>query len=246
MMAQQEKLDSISNNLANINTEGYKRVDVSFKDLVSESLERQGFPLSGNAANANIYTGTGVRASNWLRDERQGSLIETGTSTDFAIDGEGYFSVTMPDGKTAYTRNGSFNVDSEGKLVDKSGNRLNIKFNSENVKLEQGSFKIDEAGNVLTGTGSDIKTVGKVSLYSFVGQDSLLSVGSNLYVPKEGVQANSVNNSAIRQGYLEGSNVDMASEMTDMILTQRAFELGSRGIKTADEMWGMVNNLRGR
>jgi len=244
MQAQQEKLDSISNNLSNINTEGYKRVDVNFKDLVYETLKRDGYPTTGNAREP--LNGTGVRASNWIRDDKQGNLQETGLNTDLAIDGEGYFGVTLADGSKGYTRSGSFNIDAAGDIVDKKGNRLDVEFYGEKTSFKNGNFSINKEGIVSTNDNGKLTNVGKINLYNFVGQDSMASIGENLYVPKAGAQGYTVANSNIYQGYVEGSNVDFAKEMTDMIITQRAFELGSRGLKTADEMWGIANNLRGR
>jgi len=244
MAAQQEKLDSISNNLSNINTEGYKRVDVNFKDLVYETLKRDGYPTTDNAREP--LNGTGVRASNWIRDDKQGNLQETGLNTDLAIDGEGYFGVTLADGSKAYTRSGSFNIDAAGDIVDKKGNRLDIQFYGEKVSFKNGNFSVGKEGTVSVNENGKVTNVGKINLYNFVGQDSMASVGDSLYVPKDGTQGYNVTNSNIEQGFVEGSNVDFAKEMTDMIITQRAFELGSRGLKTADEMWGIANNLRGR
>ncbi|GLC32372.1 flagellar basal-body rod protein FlgG [Clostridium omnivorum] len=248
MNAQQEKLDSISNNLANVNTEGYKKTDVTFSDLVQETLNRQGYP---NTKGSISSTGTGVKASQWIRDGKQGNLLQTGSNTDLAIDGSGYFAVTTADGTVAYTRNGSFNTDSAGSIVDKNGNRLNITFNpgatNEDRVFTQDNFVVSPEGIVSKRLpGGNTKEVGKIELYNFVGQDSLRSVGENLYVPKAGTQMYQNNDYNIEQGFLEGSNVDVASEMTDMIVTQRAFELSSKGLKTADDMWGITNNLRSK
>jgi flagellar basal-body rod protein FlgG len=264
MSAQQEKLDSISNNIANVNTEGYKKVDVTFKDLVYETLNRSGSPTS-EANGASSINGTGVRTAEWIRDTKQGNLAETGESTNFAIDGKGYFQVELPertaDGsiKTAYTRSGTFNIDRDGILVDKSGNKLSIAFYDnalpEDKLFTKNNFKIDKNGAILKTNGPREKEVGRINLYNVAGQDSLKSIGNSLYE----VRAESVNgievpverpyivqDSSIRQGFLELSNVDLTKEMTEMIMTQRAFELSSKAMKTADEMWGMTNNLRGR
>lgn len=264
MGAQQEKLDSISNNIANVNTEGYKRVEVSFKDLVYETLNRNGYPNSTQGAES-AYNGTGVRAGDWSRDNKQGSLSETGEGTNLAIDGEGYFEVLLPDKnedgtfKTAYTRNGNFSLDAEGSLVDKNGNRLNISFDDnvseEDRRLAKGKFEVDQQGNVFNKENGNSQRIGQILLYKVSGEESLRSIGSSLYavntadingveVPVETPEI--VQNSSIRQGYLELSNVDLTKEMTDMIMAQRAFELNSRAMKTGEEMWGMVNNLRGR
>lgn len=262
MAAQQEKLDSISNNIANVNTEGYKRVDVSFKDLVYETLSRNGYP---NNAEALSYNGTGVRASQWIRDNRQGNLTETDVNTDLAIDGEGYFQVILPeqnaDGtfKTAYTRSGSFNIDSNNNIVDKNGNKLYIIFNdgvtAENMQFTKDNFKIDENGYIYKNDGVNSIQIGKINLYNVAGDNSLKSIGNNLYtVNTENINGVDVpvetpyivQNSSIRQGFLELSNVDLVKEMTDMIMVQRTFEINSRAMRTADEMWSMANNLKSR
>lgn len=248
MSAQQEKLDSISNNLANVSTEGYKKTEVSFSDLVQETFNRQGYPNTKDTVSA---TGTGVKANQWIRDTKQGPLLPTNSKTDLAIDGKGYYAVTTADGTLAYTRNGSFNVDVAGDIVDKNGNRLNINFNpgatAEDRFFTPDNFTVDEDGNISKKLANgNFKDVGKIEIYNFVGQDSLRSVGENLYVPKPGTQMYQSKEYSIRQNFLEGSNVDVASEMTDMIITQRAFELSSRGLKTADEMWGITNNLRSK
>jgi flagellar basal-body rod protein FlgG len=264
MSAQQDKLDSISNNIANVNTEGYKRIDVTFKDLVYETLKKKGYPTNESNGD-NSLNGTGVRTGEWVRDTKQGNLTETGESTNLAIDGQGYFEVVLPDQnvygsfKTALTRSGSFNIDSEGNLVDKSGNRLNIDFNEdinpEDRRLTKDNFKIDDQGRVMKIDGENVVEVGKINLYNVSGQNSLKSIGNNLYVvDTENINGLNVpvekpyitQDASIRQGFLELSNVDLTKEMTDMIITQRAFELSSKAMRTADEMWGMANNLRGR
>lgn len=254
MSAQQEKLDSISNNIANVNTEGYKRTDVNFRDLVYESLNRKGYPNSEENA-LNSYNGTGVRTGDWIRDTKQGNLSETSVTTDLAIDGQGYFEVLLPElnedgtNKKAYTRNGSFNIDSTGNLVDKNGNRLNINFNadvsSQDRVLTKDNFTVDEQGNIRKKNGNTLDVIGKINLYNVLGDNSLKSIGNNLFVADTETPYLSQNNS-IRQGFLELSNVDLSKEMTDMIITQRAFQLSSKAMTTADEMWGMANNLRSR
>lgn len=243
MVAQQEKLDSISSNIANSNTNGYKKADVNFKDLMQESLKREGYPTeTGNPIVP--LTGTGIKASEWTRDNKQGSLIETGLNTDLALDGEGFLKVTLANGNSGYTRNGSFSYDSNGNLSDSSGNKLEILANGKPVKIPSSIFNIDEEGNVMDkSTGKDVK-IGKIKLYNFIGSDAMTSIGNSLFVPKNGINSYEPVNTSIRQGFVEASNVDIAKEMTDMIITQRAFELSSKGLKTADDMWGMANNLR--
>lgn len=245
MYAQQEKLNEISNNIANMNTVGYKSEKVSFSDLVYESLNDMQYPASSNKTS---YTGTGVKANNWIRDNRQGPLSQTNLNTDFAISGRGYFQVTTANGTKAYERNGKFNIDGNGKLVDGNGNILDINYsvNPNSVKFTDRNIVLLENGQIgIKGSDNKVTNVGKVNLYDTIGDDSMLSAGNNLFVPKNGVQMNVVTDpeTKIYQGRLEDSNVDLAVEMTDMIIAQRAFESSSKSIKMSDEMWQMVNNL---
>lgn len=251
MAANQEKLDAISNNLANVNTDGYKRVDVSFQDLMSESLDRKGYPISDNANRKNApSTGTGVKATQWIREDGQGSLTQTGQLTDVAIDGNGYFQISKSDGSTAYIRSGKFDANLNGKLTDANGNLVNIKFkdgyNEDNVKFTKDNFVIDANGTVSVKGNNGNVPVATLPIYSAYGGDSFQSVGDNLYTLKTGAQLYQVTDADVKQGYTENSNVDIAQEMSDMIITQRAFELSSKGLQTADNMWGIANNLRGR
>jgi flagellar basal-body rod protein FlgG len=251
MNAEQEKLDSISNNIANVNTVGYKSEDVSFQDLVYETIKRTGYPTNANNKNQ-ILNGTGVKASQWIRDNSQGTLSQTGAKTDMAIDGEGYFRVTLPNGTKAYERAGSFNVDNSGTIVDKNGNRLDISFTPAGTSLfnsgtvfTANNFSVKQNGEIYVNDNNNNSVLyGKINLYNTVGQNALNSIGDNLYVPKPGAKINITTNGNILQGYLEGSNVDIAKEMTDMIIAQRAFQLGSSALKTGDEMWGLINSMK--
>lgn len=247
MNANQEKLDAISNNLANIGTSGYKKVDVQFKDLMNETLEKQGYPNS-NSEIKGAFTGTGVRTTGWLRNNGQGSLTQTGVDSDIAIDGNGYFKVVTVDGGTAYTRCSVFEVDRNGDLIDSSGNRLVLEyengFDENTVKLFKGEFSVASDGTVTTVIDGKIEKVASIPVFDVIGSKGFMSVGDNLYKAKEGVTVYRQTNVSLKQGFQENSNVDVAQEMADMIVTQRAFQLGSKAITTADEMWGMVNQLR--
>lgn len=244
MNAQQIKLDTIGNNLANSGTKGYKRVDVGFKDLLSESLNRQGYPINDK----NATMGTGVKTTEWFRDNTQGFLSDTGLSTDLAIDGEGYFRLRQPDGSYVYTRDGSFQVDKLGRLVDTRGNKVSLNYvngrSEENTVLNASRLLIDTSGSVYSKEGDTFIKVAEIPLYTAVGNDAFVSIGDNLFVPTQGAQLNLSTNADMHQGFLEGSNVDVGSEFTDMIVTQRAFQLSSKSLETADEMWGMINNMR--
>lgn len=244
MNATQEKLDVISNNLANVNTTGYKKIDVGFKDLLSESLDKLGKPL--NDKDATI--GTGTKTSEWSIDKTQGVLQETSISTDLSIDGEGYFKVITDDGYVAYTRDGSFTTNLNGQIIDNKGNKLEINFlngySENNVQFNKDNFLVDKTGQVYLKGNESFIHVGEIPIYTAVGDKAFVAVGDSLYIPADGVNVLRSNDFEIYQGTLEASNVDIATEFADMIITQRAFQLSSKGITTADEMWGMINNLR--
>lgn len=256
MMAEQEKLDCISNNIANVETNGYKRTDVNFSDLMYESLQRNGYPVSEGLTKEPMV-GSGVKAGKWIRDNSQGIPTNTGCNTNFCINGDGYFRVTRADGSSAYTRCGDFNLNSQGEIVDKEGNRLEILgANGNNINspgngtsgtFKNDNFTVKSDGTVLVKNSKGTFTeAGKLNIYSPQGQEALRSVGDNLYETVNGAAMQVSKNATIMQGFVEGSNVDTAKEITEMLMTQRAFELGSRGLKTADDMWSMVNNIRGR
>lgn len=141
MAAQQEKLDAISNNIANANTNGYKKLDANFKDLVYETLDRKGSPVTKNTTTV-LQNGTGVRVGEWTRDTTQGQLTQTSLPTDLAIDGSGYFEVVKSDNSKAYTRAGNFLTDASGTIVDQNGNRLSIvDGKGNNINKVNGSYK---------------------------------------------------------------------------------------------------------
>jgi len=249
MAAQQEKLDCISNNIANVNTDGYKREGVNFQDLVYEKLNRLGYPTSPNAKSPQL-NGVGVKIGSVVRDNSQGDLMQSSSNTDLAIDGKGYYRVIRPDGSYAYERNGNFNIDSLGRLVDKIGNILDIDYTQEgnNINNSGGissdNFSVNQNGEISVKKNTDNIAYGKINIYNSVGDNSMISAGNNLYIPKTGSNIYVENDSNVLQGYKEISNVDISKEMTDIIIAQRSFELSSKGINTADEMWGLINNMK--
>ncbi|MDT8716635.1 flagellar basal body rod protein FlgG [Clostridium sp. 19966] len=251
MTANQEKMDAISNNIANSETDGYKRETVSFKDLVYDTFKKNGYAVTDNTTRGqDPFTGTGVRAADWIRDNTQGPLQVTNQATDLAIDGPGYFRLTDTNGNKVYSRAGKFEIDGNGQLVDSKGNRLDIQYNAgvdpKTVQFTKDNFTISSDGNITVKENGNYVNVGKISLYQSQGSEAFASIGDNLYQPVNGAAVTTVTGSDIRQNMLEGSNVDMGQEMTDMIVTQRAYELGSKGIKVADDMWNLANNLRGK
>lgn len=241
MLAHQNKIDIISNNMTNANTTGYKRLESGFLDLYTETLNRQSYPNNSKDA----VTGTGVKISQAIRNFEQGSLKNTEIKTNMAIDGEGFFRVIRSDGSFAYTRSGEFNLDSSGRLVDDIGNILDIKFENgrgyHNTNLAN-NLSINKSGEVF----SDREKIGKIDIYTSTGDNDFISVGDSLFTTIKGANVQINNNSHIMQGYIEMSNINMQNEVTDLIMSQRAFQFNSRGMQAVDEMWGMVNNLQVR
>ena len=242
--ANQEKLDVISNNIANVNTTGYKKVNAGFKDLISSSLDEWGNPLNDKTATV----GSGVKAGNFTKDNSQGGLQTTNQKTDLALDGEGYFKVISSNGTEYYTRDGSFKLDSYGRLVTANGNILEVQYangySQNNTGITADNFTINKKGEIFAENNGNFEKVGEIAVYTAVGNDVFTSVGDNLFKELNGVQVYRTLDADMYQGYLEASNVDLSQEMTDMIVTQRAFQLSSKGITAADEMWEMINNLR--
>lgn len=242
--ANQEKLDVISNNIANVNTTGYKKVNAGFKDLISSSLDEWGNPLNDKTATV----GSGVKVGNFTKDNSQGGLQTTNQKTDLALDGNGYFKVISSNGTEYYTRDGSFKLDSYGRLITANGNILEVQYangySQNNTGLTADNFTINKKGEIFAENNGNFEKVGEIAVYTAVGNDAFTSVGDNLFKELNGVQVYRTLDADMYQGYLEVSNVDLSQEMTDMIVTQRAFQLSSKGITAADEMWEMINNLR--
>lgn len=209
-------------------------MDVNFSEVFSENLNRLGVPLSDE--NKRYYVGSGVRVNGMVLNTAQGNLVKTDNNLDFAIEGEGFFKVINENGEELYTRNGNFKIDGNGNIVDSLGNKLEITLNQQNIDLN--NINILEDGQILYNG----QAVGNIKIYKFESDDSISAIGSNLY-KGENPQ---ISSAKIKQGYIESSNVDIAKELTDLLITQRAFEMNSRALKSSEEMWQMTNNLRGR
>ncbi|KYH35623.1 flagellar basal-body rod protein FlgG [Clostridium tepidiprofundi DSM 19306] len=253
LLAHQQKMDNISNNISNIDTTAYKKTDVNFEDLVYDTLKRKGYPVSRDGKTGyGLQNGTGIKIGRPIKNNRQGSLMKTEIKTDLAIDGRGYFEIIMNDGSKAYTRDGSFRVDLHGHLVDASGNYVNVidekgktvYVNNIDSRLTNEDIFVNEDGEVFAKGENSDKKIGSIVIKDFIGNDALIPISGNLNIPKEGAQSINASGSKIYQGFLEQSNVDIEEEMVDMIVTQRAFQLSSSSLKTADEMWSLINNLK--
>ena len=244
MNAYQEKLDYLSNDLVNSTTTGYKSTDVGFKDLLTETLDRKGTPVNDKTA----VNGTGVRLGmNYVKD-KQGNLITTGNNTDLAIDGKGYFAAYKSDGSIAYTRDGSFKIDAQGDLVDSSGNRVVINyepgFAQRNPELKSEDLSIDQEGGISMMIDNQSVKIGTIPVFTAIGDKSFIQIGNNYYTPSDDAEVTLSTDYDVRQGFLESSNVDSGETFTEVILSQRAFQLSSKAMTVADDLWGMINGMR--
>lgn len=241
MNAQQTRLDTVANNLANVNTTGFKKGRADFQDVFYQELTAGGQVAQG----ARAEVGSGVRLSGLQRNHTAGTLTHTGDGFHMAIVGEGFFELETPDGELVYTRDGTFSQDNEGTLVNASGYKL-----AGDFQLTPGDLmEVLEDGTVQVTRSDDPEpvTIGVIEVKQFTNASGLKAMGGNLFVetaesgeatlPPQG-------QNAIRQGYLEGSNVDAAEELVTMILAQRAYELNSKVIQAADETMQVAANLR--
>ena len=238
MLAQQLRIDTIANNLANVSTPGFKESRVAFRDLLYRG------PAAGSSTAAGVAVGTGATVSSGSRDERQGVLQSTGRPTDLAIEGEGFFQVRRPDGTLAYTRAGNFQVDARGRLTTASGDLL-----VPPISLPRdGEPTVDPDGAVaVTRPDGTRAQVGRIELVRFANPTGLAAVGDGLLVETASSGAPTAAGAsagAIRQGFLEGSNVSLMTEMTALIEAQRAFGILSKIVTASDEMHGMANSLK--
>jgi flagellar basal-body rod protein FlgG len=247
MIAQQKMVDVIANNLANVNTTGFKRSRASFEDVLYETVQGPR-ATDGQTIVGPMQLGHGVRLAAVTRIHGQGGPETTGRPLDLAIDGEGFFQVQMPDGSIGYTRDGSFTLSDTGQLVTNNGNAL---VPGITIPPDASNITISEAGivSVTGGTNQQSVEVGKIELARFANPTGLLSLGGNLYgetvasgQPSTGTPEED-GFGTLLQGTLESSNVEVVQEMTDMIAAQRAYEINARAISTAEEMSKSIDAL---
>ncbi|MDR3594026.1 flagellar hook-basal body complex protein [Clostridium sp.] len=244
MSAYQEKLDYLSNDLANTDTIGYKSTDIGFKDLLSESLDRNGTPL----VNKTAVSGTGVKLGEDYATNSEGNIKTTGKQTDLDINGDGYFALTQSDGSIVYTRDGNFQIDSNGTLASSNGDKVYIQyengFSEGNPELKSDNISIDSNGGITVKNGGQDVKIGTIPIFTAIGDKSFIHIGNNCFTPSSGAQVTLSNNYSIIQGALEGSNVNTTDVFSDLIVTQRAFQLNSKAMTVADDLWSMVNSMR--
>ncbi len=247
MNAQQLNIDTVANNLANVNTSGFKRSRVSFEDLLYRTVQVAPSLLGGRPATGRMGMGTAVAGSGKIFSA--GEIKKTDESFDLAIDGQGFFEVVLPDGNLAYTRNGAFRLDGDGFLATQDGHRL-----SAQVKIPPDALqvRIDASGAVFAKVPDETNEVesGRIELASFPNPGGLSALGDNLYGVTDHSGAAVLGTpgqtglGSLRQGFLEGSNVSLIDEMLGLILAQRAYELNAKVVQASDELLSMANNLR--
>ena len=251
MQAQQLNVDVISHNIANMNTTSYKRQRAEFQDMLYQNLERPGSTsaASGAILPLGIQIGVGVRADAVGRITEQGGIAASGNPYDLAIDGRGFFQITLPSGQTGYTRAGNFAVNAEGQLVTADGYAIEP---SITVPQEATAIQITRDGivEVTTANSPDPQQIGQLEIASFINPAGLEAIGDNMYLetPASGSPTTATPGSpglgTLMQGYLELSNVNAVEEISALIVAQRAYEMNARVITAADEMLQSTTQLR--
>ncbi len=250
MLAQQVNVDMIANNLANVNTNGFKKARADFQDLLYQTLRLAGATVTqGAQAPTGIEVGMGVRLAATTRNFAQGEFQQTDNPFDLAVEGAGFFRITLPDGTTAYTRDGAFKVDGTGKLVTSDGFTVDPP-----ITIPQGTIRVNISKRGVVEAlvqGQDTpQNLGQLQLANFINPAGLASAGGNLFreTPASGNPTTGAPGEnglgTIGQGVLEKSNVQVVEELVSLITAQRAYEINSKAIQTADEMLATANNLR--
>ena len=250
MLAMQHQIDVISNNIANVNTSGFKQDRAEFQDLMYESLNYTAGKTSATTTNpTGIDVGLGVRVSGVQKSFLQGDLKLTSNPLDVAIEGNGFFKITTPNGDTNYTRNGSFKLDTDGSIVNGNGYKLDpeivVPSNVTNLTIAQ-----DGLVTATDPTTSASVELGQITIVDFINSAGLTPQGESLFTESDASGAPTEANPStdqfgnLRQGMIELSNVKLVTEMVDLITAQRAYEANSKAITTTDEMLDTVNSLK--
>lgn len=249
MSAQQQNLDTIANNLANAGTNGFRRRAMQFEDMIYQNIVQPGAASSAQTASAGLQIGLGTKPVSTEVIMTQGAFNETDNPLDLAIQGNGFFPVSLPDGTTAYTRAGSFHLNSQGSLVTADGNQLvpaiTIPSSATNVTISQ--YGVVSA--TLPGQ-TNATQVGTIQLANFANPGGLNALGGNLF-QQTSASGNAITDApggasgmgTLQQGYLENSNVDVVEEFVQMISAQRAYESTSKVVHVADDMYSQINNM---
>ena len=246
MECQQLKADTVANNMANVNTDGYKRSTVHFQDMLYQQVGSPGATNANGNATAGQQIGSGARTVSVTKDFMQGSLHNSSSPLDFAVEGNGFFEVELTDGSSAYTRTGNFHLNSSGQVVTSDGYLVN---NFPTLNPRASSIDVAPDGTVSQTVDGATTQVGTIQLARFANAEGLRCLGHSLYAETEASGAptrgtpgtNSIGQ--VAQNFLESSNVEIVSEMIDMIAAQRAYELLSKSIKSASDMLRTANNV---
>lgn len=250
MNVQQMNLDVIANNIANVNTNGFKKSRADFQDLMYQTLRLQGARTEGGAmVPTGIQIGLGAMLSSVQKVFQQGDYQRTDNELDVAIEGNGFFQVNLPSGEKAYTRAGALKTDAEGKIVTSDGYTiepsLTIPARTTSISIENdGSVSVQIQGQTAP------QSLGRIELATFINPTGLRAIGKNLFMETDASGTPTTGNpgqngiGTVLQGFLEMSNVNVMQEMINMIIGQRAYEVNSKAIQAADEMLQMSNNLR--
>ena len=250
MIAQQTQIDTTSNNISNVNTIGYKKSRAEFADLFYQTMEYSGTSTSSTTISpTGIQVGLGARPTAVSKLFTQGNFKETGNNLDLAITGNGFFQIELPDGSTAYTRNGSFKLNDEGIIVNSDGYKLipNITIPADATDISIGT---DGTVTVLQAGNTQVNNIGQIELANFINPAGLHSLGDNNYINTTSSGEPIVGTPGLngigqtRQSFVEMSNVQLVDEMTDLITGQRAYEANSKSLMTADSMLQVVNGLK--
>jgi flagellar basal-body rod protein FlgG len=250
MIAQELNVQVISNNIANMRTTGYKRQRAEFQDLLYEHVRRVGSQTSaqGNILPAGIEIGSGVKTVSTPRVMTQGAILPTGKDFDVAIRGDGFLRINLPDGRTAYTRDGSFTLDAQGRIVNSQGYvvqpGITVPQNATSVTINaQGQVSAVLPGNNVP------QQLGQIEMSIFVNKTGLQAIGDNLFLetpasgPPQNGQPNTEGFGNLLQGHLEQANVEAVTEISDLIAAQRAYEMNAKVINAADQMLTSTSNM---
>jgi len=250
MKAQQTNLDVISNNLANVNTSGYKKQRADYEDLMYQIEREPGAPVEpGSTVPTGVQVGLGTRITGTERMMSQGNVQVSDNPTDLMIQGEGFFQVLMPDGTVSYSRNGAFKIDGDGQMVTNNGYMLEPDIT---IPEDATDLTISDTGVVSVKVPGDPlnQEIGQIELARFVNPAGLKAIGQSLYVETDASGMPIIGEpgedglGAVIQGSLEMSNVQVVEEMVSMITAQRAYEAGSKAVQTADDLLAIANSMK--
>jgi flagellar basal-body rod protein FlgG len=250
MIAQQMNVDNIANNLANVSTTGFKKSKIEFQDILYQNYRRAGSATAiGSEVPTGLAIGYGTRVASTVRQFTEGNLTSTGNPLDLAITGDGFFQIQHPDGTIAYTRDGAFKLSADGRIVTSDGYFLlpEITVPEDATAISVGADGVVEV--MIVGEEEPVE-IGQIELARFINPAGLMAIGRNLLVAT-GASGSPITDvptqnglGQIDQGYLEMSNVKVVDEMVNMIVAQRAYEMNSKAIQTADDMAAIANNLK--